>query len=253
VRGSPQSGRPDVFFHIGPEWYKGSEPPFYDTRELPAARILEEAYPDLKEEIERRYAERQGAWQPNYTPYAYSEPGWKTVNLFSYFLEYPRAIAQFPVTAKVVRSIPGMCLAQIAVLEPHTRIKAHFGDTDAVIRTHLGIRVPGKLPELGIRVGREERAWREGETFAIQIAHRHYAWNRTDAHRIALVVDVVRPELWDRRYALAGKALAAIAMKHVATRRPATRRLPRPLVRALHAGLGRGFQARLWAQRTFRV
>lgn len=243
----------DVYYFIGREWYKGSEPPFYDAKSLPGTRILREHFPAIKAEIDAFYRERAGELKANFTPYAYREAGWKTLNLHSYFLKYPEVCARFPVTSRVVESIPGMCLAQIAVLDPHTRIKAHFGDCDALIRSHLGIHVPAGLPDLGIQVGRERRGWEEGGVFAIQIAHRHYAWNRTDEYRIVLVVDVIRPEFAHRRYEIAGKALAAISMKWFATRFPASKRMPMPLVRALHRVLGAGFRARLWAQRRFGV
>ncbi len=249
---SAQSAPERLYYYLG-EWYKGHEPPFYDMTNATVARTLEAHYPEIRDEILAHYETSGDRWQPNYTPYAYREKGWRTVNLFSYFLEYPEQTARFPVTTRIVRSIPGMCLAQIAVLDPKTRIKAHFGDTNAVIRYHLGIHVPKPYPEIGIRVGRQKRGWEEGRVFAIQIAHRHYAWNDTDEHRIVLVVDTIRPEFADRRYEIAGKALAAIAMKHIATRFPRTRRTPRWLVQAIHRGLGVGFRLRLWAQRALGV
>ncbi len=247
---SPSTTAPEpLFFYVGPEWYKGREPRFYDVSTLPWVKLLEESYPALRDEIEAVFAADAESFPANFTPYAYSEAGWRTVNLYSYFLRYPAACARFPTVDRVVRQIPGMCLAQIAVLEPHTRIKAHRGDCSALIRTHLGIRVPAGLPELGIRVGREERGWEEGRCFAIQIAHRHYAWNRTDQRRLVLVVDVIRPEYFDARYAIAGKALAAIAMKWCATKLPVLKKLPRPATRAVHAVLGAAFRVRLWVQR----
>ena len=107
-----------------------------------------------------------------------------------------------------------------------------------------------KLPALGIRVGRQERCWEEGDVLALQIAHRHFAWNRTDEPRVALVVDVVRPELAHRRYEIASKALAAIALKWCVTRFPRTRRVPPPVVRVLHGALAAVFRLRLLVQRT---
>ncbi len=238
-----------LFFYITPEWYKGREPRFYDTAKLPWVKVLEDAYPELREEIERVFARGDDGAAANFTPYAYAEEGWRTVNLYSYFLRYDDACRRFPTVDRVVRQIPGMCLAQIAVLEPRTRIKAHMGDCNALIRTHLGLRVPGSLPEIGIRVGREEQAWQEGRCLAIQIAHRHYAWNQTDHRRLVLVVDVIRPEYADQRYAVAGRALAAIAMKWFATKFPVTKRLPRPVTRAIHAALAPVFRLRLFVQR----
>jgi hypothetical protein len=248
---SPQPTEAVGYYISRHDWPKSRHPNFYDDYPLPGNKILLENYEAIREEIERHFACRPEDFRPNFTPYAYHEQGWKTINLYSYFLRYPEHCARFPKIDQIVRSIPGMCMTQIAVLDPHTRIKAHYGDTNAVIRTHLGIRVPGTLPQLGIRVGRQERCWEEGKVFSISIAHRHYAWNYTDQHRIALVVDVIRDEFYEERYKIAGNTLAVIAMKFFATKLPVLKRLPRPLVTWIRVVLGGAFRLRLFLQRNF--
>lgn len=254
--GSSPSGRhaswrdEPAAFYLDGRWPRSTTPPFFDVSELPGTHILQENFEAVRDEIVAHYGANPEAFRPNFTPYAYREEGWKTVNLCSYFLEYPENRREFPTVDRVVRKIPGMCMAQIAVLAPRTRVKAHFGDTNAVIRSHMGIVVPAGLPDLGIRVEREEREWREGEVFALSIAHRHFAWNDTDRHRIVLVVDVIRPELADRRYQIASKALAAITMKFIATKFPATKRTPRAFLPIVHGALALAFRLRLWVQRS---
>jgi len=210
---------------------------------------LRENYAVIRAEIEAYYKLKGHEIRPNFTPYAYREAGWRTVNLYSYFLRYDSSCRNFPKTDAVVRQIPGMCLAQVAVLEPHTKVKAHFGDTNALVRSHLGIVVPGALPEIGICVGHQKRAWVEGDVLAIQIARRHRAWNDTEHPRIVLVVDVIRPEYMDRRYEVTSKALASIAMKYCATNVPVLKKLPRPVVRVIHVAIASVFRFRLWFQR----
>jgi aspartyl/asparaginyl beta-hydroxylase (cupin superfamily) len=251
---APSARSPEpVFYYIVPEWYKGSEPGFYDVETLPGTKILRENYAAIRREAEAYYAAHGDEMKANFTPYAYREAGWQTVTLYSYFLRYEENCAKFPVIHSVVRQIPGMCLAQLAVLKPHTRIKAHFGDTNVIVRSHLGLVVPGTLPDIGIQVGRERQCWKEGDVLALQIARRHYAWNCTDHHRIVLVVDTFRPEYMERRYEIAGNVLATIAMKYFATRFPPLKKLPRPLVKAMHRPIGLLFRLRLWAQRTLRL
>jgi hypothetical protein len=247
---SPDWTREPPAFYIDGSWPKSIQPAFIDVSRLPGTKILEDNYEAIRDEIVAHYGERPEDFKPNFTPYAYREEGWRTVNLCSYFLEYPEACRKFPVVNRVVRQIPGMCMAQIAVLAPRTRIKAHFGDTNCTIRSHLGIVVPGDLPDIGIRVQREDRAWKEGEVWALSIAHRHFAWNDTDRYRIVLVVDVIRPELAHRRYELASKALATIAMKYFATKFPRLKRLPRGVTLTIHACASLFFRARLLAQRS---
>lgn len=246
-------GREPVYYYVTGEWYTGNLPVFYDPAELPGARILEENYETIRAEVMAYYATHGAEMRPNFTPYNYQEKGWKTVNLFSYFFEYGENCRKFPRTTEIVRRIPNVSMAQIAVIEPHTRVKAHFGDTNVVVRMHLGLSVPGGLPELGLRARREYITWTEGKVWAFNIAHRHYAWNDTDRPRVALVVDVFRDEYVQDRYAIAGNCLAAIAMKAFATRYPASRRLPKTVLRAIHAPLGLVFRTALFFQRTFGI
>lgn len=252
---APPASRPGrargVFYYVTRGWYQGDSPVFFDPATLPGTRILEDNWRIIKDEIEAYYAEHAEAFQPNFTPYAYKEQGWKTINLYSYFLKYRGNCEKLPRTDEIVSRIPGMSMCQIAVLDPHTRIKAHFGDTDAIIRSHLGIRVPGGLPELGLRVRRRRVTWEEGKVFAFCIAHRHYAWNYTDQPRIALVVDTFKEQYMARRYAIAGNALAAIVTKAIATRFPITKKIPPPLARAIHRPLGWFFRFALFLQRRF--
>lgn len=251
-----QYGDPDVepvWYYLSNRWYSGRQPWFFDTSRLPGTKILEENFEAIRNEVLAYYDSHGESFRPNFTPYAFHEPGWKTINLYSYFLRYPEACARFPKTDAIVRSIPGMCLAQIAVLEAGVRLKAHLGDSNALVRSHLGLRVPAGLPDLCMQVGREKRCWEEGRVFAISIAHRHTAWNLSDQHRVVLIVDVFLPEYIERRYEIAGNALAVIFMKWCATRVPALKKLPGPVVLAIHAMLGRVARMRLWAQRRFGV
>ena len=41
----------------------------------------------------------------NFTPYAYEEKGWRTINLYSYFLRYEDNCKKFPVVDSVVREL----------------------------------------------------------------------------------------------------------------------------------------------------
>jgi len=243
----------DLAYYITRDWPKTRQPRYFDVEDTTAANILEENFERIRDEIVAYYEQNTASFQPNFTPYAKAEAGWRTVNLYSYLLRYSKNCAKFPVTDEVVRKIPGMCLAQIGVLAPRTKLFAHFGDTNAVIRHHLGLVIPAGLPEVGIRVGRENRCWREGKVLAISIAHRHFAWNQTDRYRIVLLVDVIRPELEPRKYEIARNALAVITMKWFATRFPVTKDLPRPLTAVFQRLLAAVFGLRLRVQRAFGV
>jgi hypothetical protein len=82
---------------------------------------------------------------------------------------------------------------QIARLAPGAVIKPHCGETNAILRIHLGLRVP-EVPaeECGIRVGRSVRRWEEGKALCFVDAEDHEVWNRSDSYRYILIVDVIR-------------------------------------------------------------
>lgn len=235
-------------FYISRKWPKTTQAPYPDVSEDPGAALLEENFDAIRSEVLQFFGENPEAFQANFTPYAYKEQGWRTINLYSYFLRNRENCARLPITDSIVRQIPDMSMAQVAVLNPQTRVKAHFGDTNGVLRMHMGIVVPAGLPNVGIRMQREDHPWEEGKVFAISISHRHFAWNDTDHHRIVLVVDRVRPEYSEQRFAVAANALAVIAMKYAATRLPAFKDLPSPLTTFIRSCLALAFRMRIALQ-----
>lgn len=240
-----------IYYYITKAWYKGPQPNFYNPDDFPAAQIMRDNYEAIKDEVMRYYAEQGHTMESNFTPYNYKEKGWKTITLYSYFFKYPAQCKKLPTLDRIANTIPGMCLAQISVLEPGTRLKAHFGDTNAIVRNHLGIRIPGTLPDLGLRIRNEQRAWKEGDVMSFSIVNRHYAWNSTDQYRIILMIDFMLPEYMHKRYLVAGNTMAAIAMKYVATKCPYLKKMPDWLTLPIHRVLGLGAWAIIRLQRLF--
>lgn len=229
---------PPYYYINERDWYKGNFPVFYESKDIPASAILRDNYPVIKAEIIDFFSKQGKEIKPNFTPYSYREAGWRTVNLFSYFMKYSKKCAYFPKTTKIVESIPGMSGAQIAVLYPRTRIKAHFGDSNAFVRTHIGIKIPGTLPEIGFRVKNKEVCWKEGDVFSFCAVHRHYAWNNTDEIRIMFQVDTFRPEYLSKKYTIAGNILSSMATKYMATKYRFLRKMPRSIVNVTHISIG---------------
>ncbi len=252
VTGAPSSlgTKPErPFYYLLPgRWYTGSFPQIYDTDQVPAAHILKANYAVIRDEVLQYFAKYGGAIEPTFTPYAYKEAGWRMLNLYSMFMRYRESCARLPETTRIVESIPGMCSAQVALLYPKTRLKAHFADTSVFVRSHIGLQIPGTLPDIGMRVKRQVTCWKEGEVFSFCPAHRHYTWNNTDGIRIMLQVDTIRPEYHRRRYHIGGNIIAATATKFLATRHPILRRVPKPGVLAMHRSLGLGLGVFLWLQ-----
>lgn len=241
--------RPEpIWYFRGLRLYSGKYPAYYDVSELPGTRILEENFEAIRDEILDFYARRSEEMNPNRIPYNYDDPGWQTHTLYAFGFRHREKCADLPVLDSVVRQIPDMVTVTVSVLKPHTRIHAHVGASSAVIRTHLGISIPAEYPEVGIRVRGHGRGWEEGGLFGIEMAHRHLAWNNSDQPRIALTVDTMKPEYADKKMDVCGRCLALLAMQTVTTKVPATKKLPRPVVGAIHTGTGLAVQSLIRSQ-----
>jgi len=228
----------DIYYYITPERYKGKMPTFFTDKEMPGMAILKKNYPQIKTELEDYFNGNSSNLKVNFIPHNYTSKGWKTMPLYSYCLKRNDNCKKLPFTAKIIESIPGMSTAIVSVLEPGSTIKPHIGDTNAIARIHLGIKIPGGLPELGIRIGTTELTWKEGETFAFTVLKPHKAWNLTKERRIALLVDVVHEQYRNRRLMISGNVLAGFGMKYIASRIPMLKKMPKPLTMVIYKTLG---------------
>src|SRR5262249_12003867 len=97
--------------------------------------------------------------------------------------------------------------------EPGANINPHQGDTDAIIRCHLGLSVPGGLPECGFQVGPEIRGWKEGEALPFCDAWTHTSWNNTREKRLVIIIDVMRPEFIAQQNSICAHVLASSVLQ----------------------------------------
>lgn len=84
---------------------------------------------------------------------------------------------------------PEICFS---VLTAGSHILTHTGVTNSRLVVHLPLLVPS---DCAIRVGGEDRAWREGEVLVFDDSFEHEAWNRSDSTRVILLMDTWHPEL----------------------------------------------------------
>jgi hypothetical protein len=223
-----------IYFNLTGNWYKGAIPSFYDIDSLDAAPVLEKHFPSIRDEIISFYEKETQLFEPMYVPHRYSDQNWLVFNFYGFMLKYPDNLKKFPALSQALSEIPNMVGAQISVLAPHTRIKAHISGSNALIRNHLGILIPGAYPDLGIRVRGEERCWEEGKVLAFTESHRHYAWNYTDKARIVLLVDTIHPDYADKKYYICAASLAVLVLKMFAFKFPTTKKWPTWLIKILH-------------------
>ena len=118
---------------------------------------------------------------------------WKTYFLYGYGFRSEANCARCPETARLCAEIPGMKTAFFSILAPGKHLPAHRGPYKGVMRYHLGLLIPEPAESCGIRVDTETRHWAEGESMIFDDTYEHEAWNDTDATRVVLFVDFVRP------------------------------------------------------------
>lgn len=241
------------YWSTGSGYYGGKYPAWWDVSQSEVAKILEDNYDAIKSEILDFYDRRSESLSPNWLPWGYSNEGWLTVDLYSFGMKTPKNCRQLPFIDSLARSIPGMMLAQVAVLQPHTKVRPHIGETSGLVRCHLPIVVPGTAPDLGMRVGHETRCWKEGEVFALNIAYRHSAWNLTDKPRLLFILDYVHPDFADRQHEIESNCLALMVMKGISARLTPLKKAPTSVTRPVQAVLARGFRVMLFLQRHARL
>jgi ornithine lipid ester-linked acyl 2-hydroxylase len=191
--------------------YDRGQPFFYNRDALPWTRTLEDNAAVIQREMLALLEDSADSLKPYFINKAMSFPPrhWKTVGLLFWNLRMHKNCRRCPKTARILESIPNLTAGSLSVLEPGSNINPHQGDTDAIIRCHLGLSIPASLPECGFQVGPEIRSWEEGKALPFCDAHTHWAWNRTRERRMVLIVDVIRPEYARKKNAVCSHVLAS--------------------------------------------
>lgn len=211
------------------EGYSGELPAYFKASRYPWVGKVEEAYPKIREELE--HILEAGT---HFRPYpnkkvSGSTKSWKTLTFMAWGIRYRSKTRLAPATMNVFRQIPGLVSVSINLLEPNGHIAPHYGDTSATMRGHLGMVIPGELPEIGFKVDGQERSWREGEVLLFCDAHQHEAWNHTASPRFILLFDIIRPEHQSKSRWICSRVLAALFLQRVGSKFPLLERTPRVL------------------------
>lgn len=172
-------------------------PCVYDNAAFGWATGIERDWRAIRAELERiltRKADLPSVQEITTDAAAISrDAGWKIFPLIAYGIRSRPNIELCPQTWSIVCRIPGVTTAMFSILEPGKRIPAHRGPYNGVLRLHLGLIVPEPLERLGIRIGAEQRHWREGRALIFDDAYEHEAWNETAQLRVVLFVDFEKP------------------------------------------------------------
>lgn len=213
--------------------YTGQEPCYYEPAAFDWAAGLCAEWRQIHDELQTHLQAEAAGFEPYLEAGMASRPGrWKTLGLMFWGIQSKRNTRALPRTWALVRDIPGLTACSLNLLEPQTSIKPHIGNTDAIIRCHLGLTIPAVAPRCGFRVGAEIRSWTPGGLLMFCDAHEHTAWNNTDEDRYVMVIDVMREAFMARRAEICARVHAEIRLDADRKRWPWIDRLSRTRVGA---------------------
>jgi aspartyl/asparaginyl beta-hydroxylase (cupin superfamily) len=175
--------------------YKGLQPRFYEEINFDWAKLIENYYPIIKQELTAYIQSKNNSFQPYFNASLVKKnKSWRTSNFIFWGKMVTENCKLIPNTLNVFLQIKGLTSIGISVLESGAHIKPHHGDTNAIVRCHLGLIIPADKPMTAINVDGEIRGWKEGGLLIFCDAWNHEAWNNSDKARYLLIFDIIHPD-----------------------------------------------------------
>ncbi|MFL6722976.1 MAG: aspartyl/asparaginyl beta-hydroxylase domain-containing protein, partial [Sphingomicrobium sp.] len=183
---------------------------FYEREEFDWAPALEERTGTIKAELEALLrsqaeqfepyigadADRSGGTAPN--AHLAGDASWSAFHLLKGGVPVEGHAERFPETLATLQLAPlprvadRSPMALFSLLKPGAHIRPHHGSFNFRLICHLPLIVPS---DCTLRVGNQQRQWREGELLIFDDSMEHEAWNRSNQQRIILLFEVWRPEI----------------------------------------------------------
>ncbi len=183
---------------------------FYEREEFGWAQSFEAQAGTIKSELETLLrsqaeefepyvaadADRSGGTAPN--AHLAGDASWGAYHLLKGGEPVEGHAERFPATLAALEQAPlprvaGRApMALFSLLKPGAHIRPHHGLFNFRLICHLPLIVP---PDCMLRVGNQQRPWREGELLIFDDSMEHEAWNRADRQRIILLFEIWRPEI----------------------------------------------------------
>jgi aspartyl/asparaginyl beta-hydroxylase (cupin superfamily) len=186
------NGASHIWYSHKGKSYNGQFPPYFDPSQFSWVAELESKFPEIEMEIAGYLKAHADQLKPYFNKDLVSKKNaWQLLTLKFWGVENKNTIEGFPVLSKAMACIENTVTISISVMEPQTTIVPHIGDTDAVLRCHLGVDIPATLPTCGIKVNGIDKGWEKGKVLIFCDAYLHSAWNLSDKRRIVLIFDVV--------------------------------------------------------------
>lgn len=123
---------------------------------------------------------------------------WRVFMLKAYDREFQENMAECPALASLLRHTPEVLSATLSYLAPRKHIPRHRGPFRGIMRFHLGLAMPvgaDGRPATVLAIDDREHRFGDGEGRLWDDTYPHEVWNNSDAPRVALLLDVWRPDM----------------------------------------------------------
>jgi aspartyl/asparaginyl beta-hydroxylase (cupin superfamily) len=201
------------------------EPNFYDTSKLGFTELIESNFEVIKLEFTNFLAKKNLESYFN-TTMVNKHGTWKTISLKWWNIQLYENHKYFPKTLAIFEQIPGFVSLSFNLLEAGGHIVPHNGDTNAIYRCHLGIKIPDTIPNCGFRVEDEWRSWEEGKLLVFVDALNHEAINFSNSPRFIMLFDIVREEYLYKKKRICATVMTSLFMQKRAEKFKLAYRLP---------------------------
>lgn len=172
-----------------------NDPVFFDKHQFDWASKLEQNFDDIMFCLKPLLNEGFDSLTSNPEIQLQLPPkSWKVFPFYINGIKFNKNLKRFGLLASLLETIPDLITAYISVLEPSAKLLPHNGSTNAVMRVHLPLVVPGEYPDCGMNIEGNEISWEEGRIFMFCDMKTHYVQNMTNSRRFILLMDVMRPE-----------------------------------------------------------
>jgi aspartate beta-hydroxylase len=194
---------------------------YFDRRLFPWVSAYEAQFDDIKRELEALLPETRGRERVFHSEALEEQnlrghdaaPSWNGYYFYRYGAPREENRAACPLTARALDAIPLIRIREhgpevlYSVFTQGTHLLPHRGVTNARAVSHLPLIVP---EDCALKVGGEERVWREGKMLAFDDTYEHEAWNRSRQVRVVLIADLWNPHLTAVEREAIGDVIAAI-------------------------------------------